>query len=561
MIKAFSYVRFSSKEQAKGTSLERQTEMAAAYCETHGLTLDSTMRLQDLGVSGFNGNNVKNGALGGFVEAVRLGKIPMGSVLIVENIDRLGRDQVGDALALFISILSGGIKIVTLKPEREYTTESINNIGNLLEPLIEMSRAYEESKRKSDLLGAAWRKRKERARATGKRATSFCPCWMRPIPDGTGFEPIPHRVLTVREIFRLALKGLGSEKIRKKLVECGAEPFGYQQRWAAPYIKFVLNSRATFGEYQPQRYIGKNKAVDDGAPIPNYYPPAINESTWVRTQAVIKARKKGTNRGRDAKGAVNLFRGLLFDARTGSGMHMRYMHGHRVNQEKPIKIYRLVPGTSGTTGSVKGSYLAPKMETAFLKFLRDELKPDDFLGVDEGRDEMMELGARLVSLEDTIKRTSKRIDKEENGDVVEVYLDQLASLQAEKNRVEARLLEARSAAFNFHREAYGELMSYAEMMTTSEDPDGLREKIRSQLRQIVKEIWVLISDEDKNRIANVQVFFHNGMMRQFWTSYPTDRRKVVEPLFTDKATVLDAWVNPGLDLRHWRAIQAAKTIE
>lgn len=39
MQKAYSYIRFSSPEQAKGDSYRRQREAAEAYCQANGLEL------------------------------------------------------------------------------------------------------------------------------------------------------------------------------------------------------------------------------------------------------------------------------------------------------------------------------------------------------------------------------------------------------------------------------------------------------------------------------------------------------------------------------------------
>ena len=59
---AYSYVRFSTPEQAKGRSYERQIEAAAAYAKEHGLTL-ADYTFEDLGVSAFRGKNAQTGAL------------------------------------------------------------------------------------------------------------------------------------------------------------------------------------------------------------------------------------------------------------------------------------------------------------------------------------------------------------------------------------------------------------------------------------------------------------------------------------------------------------------
>ena len=78
---AYSYVRFSSAQQAEGDSLRRQTEKAEAYCKRKGWTLDAALTLRDLGVSAFRGKNALVGNLGTFLQAVKRGTVLPGSAL------------------------------------------------------------------------------------------------------------------------------------------------------------------------------------------------------------------------------------------------------------------------------------------------------------------------------------------------------------------------------------------------------------------------------------------------------------------------------------------------
>src|SRR5690606_33715882 len=89
---AYSYVRMSTDAQQKCDSLRRQTELSKAYAERSGLTLVEDFKLHDIGVSAFKGDNAATGALRRFLEAVENGKIPQGSYLLVESLDRLSRD-------------------------------------------------------------------------------------------------------------------------------------------------------------------------------------------------------------------------------------------------------------------------------------------------------------------------------------------------------------------------------------------------------------------------------------------------------------------------------------
>src|SRR3954470_2973820 len=102
---AYSYIRFSSAKQAAGDSLRRQVEGTERVCKREGWALDDSLNLRDLGVSAFRGSNVKEGALAAFLEAVRTGKVQPGSILIVESLDRLSRNQVRTALRLFMDLL------------------------------------------------------------------------------------------------------------------------------------------------------------------------------------------------------------------------------------------------------------------------------------------------------------------------------------------------------------------------------------------------------------------------------------------------------------------------
>ena len=123
---AYSYVRFSTPEQAKGDSTRRQVSAAVEYCEKNGLHLDETLQIADRGISAFRGKNAKSGGLSRFLDACRSGEVKTGSVLIVESLDRISRDQILPALGVLTEILNLGIVLVTLKDGKTYTAGSVN---------------------------------------------------------------------------------------------------------------------------------------------------------------------------------------------------------------------------------------------------------------------------------------------------------------------------------------------------------------------------------------------------------------------------------------------------
>ena len=92
-----SYQRFSKPEQAKGDSRRRQTELRDEWCLRNRVTLDTSMTLEDFGVSGFTGlhrSNPDRYALAAFLEAVQQKKVPRDSFFLVENLDRLTREHI-----------------------------------------------------------------------------------------------------------------------------------------------------------------------------------------------------------------------------------------------------------------------------------------------------------------------------------------------------------------------------------------------------------------------------------------------------------------------------------
>ena len=88
----FSYIRFSGRSQEKGDSVRRQDGAVAVWCKRNKVRLDTSTTLRDLGKSAYLGEHRKNPdrhALAGFLKMVEDGKVPRGSYLIVENLDRL----------------------------------------------------------------------------------------------------------------------------------------------------------------------------------------------------------------------------------------------------------------------------------------------------------------------------------------------------------------------------------------------------------------------------------------------------------------------------------------
>jgi DNA invertase Pin-like site-specific DNA recombinase len=317
---AYSYARFSSAIQAQGDSLRRQYELSDNYAAKHNLHINRT--LTDRGISGYRSDNLKEGALGAFIRAIHLGRVKPGSVLLVEALDRLSRDEIIEQLALFLTIISAGVEIVTLVDERSYTKESINgDPTQLIISIVYMIRGWSESQTRGGRVQAAWDSK--RRSAANKRVTSKCPFWLKPSAKlGQKFDIIPERLEVVHQIFALAVQGKGSQAICKVINQQGIKPWGKGKWWNSNYVRRILRGRAVLGEYQPRTRPRKNIRVDAGDAIPDYYPAVIDLPLWHQAN-----RNASPYIGPAKDGEVgNLFTRLVFDGVTGVSMRF---HGAR----------------------------------------------------------------------------------------------------------------------------------------------------------------------------------------------------------------------------------------
>jgi len=327
--KAYSYIRFSTPEQIKGDSLRRQLEGSRQWAEENGYELDTSMR--DLGVSAFSGANRTEGSLKKFIDLIEQGHIDEGSVLILESLDRLSREELTKSLNLFINILSAGIKIVTLADRQEYTSESINNIGNLVISLVSMARAHEESQMKSMRARASWKAKV--ANAGNKKLSRFCPNWLQYNEETDSFDLIEDRAELIRDIFRKSIAGMGQGRLAKELNERHVPSWGRANGWHETYLQKLCQNRALIGEFQPYSH---NNGIRTplGEPLTDYFPAVLESDVF---HAVQTARKQRTvARGRRGNAFSNLLQGMSYCAHCGGTM--RYVSNKAYKDKQYIYL-------------------------------------------------------------------------------------------------------------------------------------------------------------------------------------------------------------------------------
>lgn len=221
--RVYSYLRFSDPRQASGSSADRQLQYAQSWAAARELELDQSLSLKDEGLSAYHQRHVKQGALGAFLRAVDEGRIPEGSVLIVEGLDRLSRAEPIQAQAQLAQIINAGLTVVTASDGREYNRASLKaQPMNLVYSLLVMIRAHEESDTKSKRVKAAIRRHCEGWVAGSYRGlvrNGKDPQWLR--WNGEAWEFIPERHEAVLAALALYRQGVGATRAVKILREQG----------------------------------------------------------------------------------------------------------------------------------------------------------------------------------------------------------------------------------------------------------------------------------------------------------------------------------------------------
>lgn len=454
--RAYSYLRFSTPEQSKGDSLRRQTALAEEYAKQHGLTLDSELRLRDLGVSAFRGDNAAVGALGAFLQAIRDGLVPKGSLLLVEALDRISRKQARKAVRILEEVLEGGVDVVTLNDGKRWTEESLDGADFLLAILLFM-RGNEESATKAKRLKAAWVGKRERA-ARGEIQSTRVPAWLR--AEGSAAKDtrdaklslIPERAKLVRRMFSLFLGGLGKKAIAEQFNEERVPTWGAgkgrnrAQFWHGSYVLKILTNPAVTGRFVPhieEHRDGKMHRVPQ-QPVADYYPRVIDDETFQRVQTLIGARRATVRGSRVA----SLVAGLAKCPSCGSTM-TRVTKGNPKKAGPPKLVCTRAKAGAGC------KYLAVRLADVERAIIGHAAELGNPPAADADLDanlaglsgEVSELEAEIEAIVDSIERSpspalSKRLAKRESE--LERVRVAYADLQRRAADSESRVVRHRS---------------------------------------------------------------------------------------------------------------------
>lgn len=318
-LEAIIYMRWSSAEQAKGSSLERQREECRRHARHKGWKVIA--EVVDDGISAFRGKHLATGELGRIIADVEAGAYPDGLILLSEKLDRLSRESAKKVFSWLMQVTDLGIVVATVEGDRRYDQHNLD-MQTIIEVIVKAQLANEESEKKASRLAAAWASKRRRL-ASGELSvlTKRAPAWLAVEGSPPRFVIIPERAAVVRRIFEDTIAGLGKHHIARNLNQERVATFGRAEGWHPSYIQKILRSTAVLGEYQPGQKPRGEARQTVGDPIVDYYPRIIDAEMHANAVLSMAARpRRVTGRGRRL---VNLFSGLAVCGACGSRMTFR----------------------------------------------------------------------------------------------------------------------------------------------------------------------------------------------------------------------------------------------
>lgn len=303
MTDAYVYIRFSTPRQEQGSSRERQEADCRAFAERMGWNIVEVV--SDLGRSAWKGDHLSKGQLGKLKKRIDDGEIPQGSVLVVEELDRLSRQRARVTKRWIEQVCDAGISIASANGGGVYNAANLDeNLLALMEILLKAQAAWEYAERLSRRSKASYEKRKREARENNTAIHTIGPAWLKAVGKRPNivWEPIPERVKIVREMFDLTVAGVPPWTIARTFNERGMPSFS-GGKWERTYIVKALRSPAIEGDF----VVGEGKnSKPTGEVYRGYYgEPIVPLDVVAKARVTLDSRRRGS--GRNSGEVRNLF--------------------------------------------------------------------------------------------------------------------------------------------------------------------------------------------------------------------------------------------------------------
>lgn len=399
---AVSYIRFSSARQLKGDSLARQTELLGKWATDNPDYTVSERSFRDLGISGWSETNGHlDNAFGRLLEAIEAGIYKPGTVILIEDITRAGRQDTAKMLHVLTGILLAGVSIITLADGVVYDRKSLDG-GHIYLLSSKIQAAHDHSQQLSNKMKGSYTRKAERA-ASGETIKRNTPMWL--TSDG---QLIKKLAPYIKSVFEDYAAGIGERRIVRRLRETGLPEFA---NVAGPGIRKWLKNRTAMG------YWGY---------IPDVYPPVVDKELFYRVELKMTANKE---KKRTAPTRY-LLTGLVKCGHCGANMNMHKYLGraHSMGCHSRNTLLHLGCDNSRTIPKDVLEHIRVRTSLPFVEraFQQQQLSVSQ---------------KRVVEIEGALEDVSKRIKglmaglERMGGDMPEIFA-QLSARKAEREALE-----------------------------------------------------------------------------------------------------------------------------
>lgn len=496
--KLFSYVRFSSGKQSDGQSVERQTATANRIANQYGLELD-TLSFRDLGVSAFKGKNAAQGNLREFIN--QIGKrVPVGSWLVVENLDRLSREETLSALDILKEILRKGITVVTGMDSKVYTYETLSSSTmDLVMSVLLFSRAHEESVTKKTRVESQARSliQKNLNRESGTPAfviESIGQNVWWSAQDNGKVIPHPEYFSVAQKIISMKWDGCSPGEIQRYLNENHQPPTkdknGNADIWGMNLLRsflnptvhgrkeFVLDKRDLNGALVRKRHIDESGDEywlneKETFVIEDYYPALMTETDYLTLASLDKSRSATRN---SVNGNELREIGLL----SGIGVLRCGKCGLPMTKNSAAKSrFRYVCTSKNTTGKTCGNagFTGQPLEHVILQLIADHVWNNN----QEDRTEWF--NHEINKLDSQIKKLVRLATLTDDSGIDELAAE-INSYKKQKRELEFKFSEYKLEKSAQVSTGWDEFRKFDTEDVTNPD----RKRIRLKIKQAIKSI-------------------------------------------------------------------------
>ncbi len=283
------YIRWSTDDQADGTTLEVQLEGCKHYVLSQGWIVNEDLIFID---DGWSGGNLERPALTRLRKLIKAGKI---DCVVVFKLDRLSRSVI-DMVNLVLEEWEG---LTYVKSARE-AVDTSSAMGKQFFYMLVSFAEWERNTIKERTMAGRRARAKE-----GYKPSARAPYGYRHGEQTGSYEIVPSEAAVVDRIFRMYNEGLGAKAIVVRLNSEGVRNRSGKM-WNERTILYMLSNpvytgkmvygRLTrnprYGKAEGEPYWLKNEQVTVVEESP-YIPPIISEDAFAQAQQLKASRHWG----------------------------------------------------------------------------------------------------------------------------------------------------------------------------------------------------------------------------------------------------------------------------